>query len=40
MSAALAAELAPARMEGEGPAGLWEALAEQIAADGYELLPD
>ncbi len=30
-------EVAPTRLEGEGPAGLWEVLAEQVAADGYEL---
>ena len=30
-------EVAPARLEGDAPAGLWEALAEQVAADGYEV---
>jgi len=30
-------EVAPTRLEGDGPAGLWDALAEQVASDGYEL---
>jgi antirestriction protein ArdC len=30
-------DIAPALLEGDGPAGLWEALAGQVAADGYEL---
>jgi len=30
-------DVAPARLEGDSPAGLWEALAEQVAAHGYEL---
>ena len=30
-------EVVPVRLKGEGPAGLWEALAEQVATDGYEL---
>jgi hypothetical protein len=30
-------EVAPTRLEGDEPAGLWEALAEQVAADGYEV---
>jgi hypothetical protein len=30
-------DIAPALLEGDGPAGLWEALAEQVTADGYEL---
>ncbi len=30
-------EVAPARLKGDAPAGLWEALAGQVAADGCEL---
>jgi hypothetical protein len=32
------AEVRPTILEGEGPAGLWEALADQVAGDGFKLL--
>jgi antirestriction protein ArdC len=31
-------DVVPALVEGEGPAGLWDALAEQVAAEGFDLV--